>query len=109
MTGKLSNLFCIRRWSRFPPFRASVPGRHDGLQFLAKEKLMTLNITHSKCDAEDHFEALGFDDSQPNMVIRFDYAPASGWQKWRHGGWLPIDLGDVPANVMVRYRAASPH
>jgi len=37
------------------------------------------------------------------MVIRFDYATPSGWQKWRHGGWLPIQTKDVPVAVMTRY------
>jgi hypothetical protein len=69
---------------------------------------MTLNITHSKWNSPDHFEALGFEDAHPNMVIRFDYAPASGWLKWRHGSWLPILLNDVPADVMVRYGASKP-
>lgn len=67
---------------------------------------MTLFITHSKRPSPDHFEALGFDDVHPNMVIRFDYAPHSGWQKWRHGGWLPITLSEVPADVMARYDAS---
>ena len=67
---------------------------------------MTLHITHSKRDSPDHFEALGFDDAHPNMVIRFDYAPQSGWHKWSHGGWLPINLSVVPADVMVRYDAS---
>jgi len=69
---------------------------------------MTLNITHSKWDSPDHFEALGFDDAHPNMVIRFDYAPPRGWHKWRHGGWLPIDLHDVPAGLMARSIASRP-
>src|SRR5579862_783030 len=55
-----------------------------------------LTITHSKWDSEDHFEALGFDESEPNLVIRFDYAMPNGWQRWRHGSWLPITLNDVP-------------
>jgi hypothetical protein len=67
---------------------------------------VALNITHSKWDSEDHFEALGFDDSQPNMVIRFDYATPNGWHKWRHGGWLPIKVNDVPTAVMVKYSAS---
>jgi len=67
---------------------------------------LALNITHSRWDSEDHFEALGFDESEPNMVIRFDYAKQNGWQNWRHGGWLPIKLNDVPASVMVRYTAS---
>ena len=74
-----------------------------------KGQNLTLNITHSKWDSEDHFEALGFDDSQPNIVLRFDYASQNGWQKWRHGGWLPITQTDVPAAVMVRYSAAKLH
>jgi hypothetical protein len=65
-----------------------------------------LTITHSKWATEDHFEALGFEDSQPNMVIRFDFAAQDGWQRWRHGGWLPIKLNDVPPAVMVRYSAS---
>ena len=67
---------------------------------------MALTITHSKWDSEDHFEALGFDETEPNMVLRFDYGKQNGWKKWRHGGWLPIMLNDVPASVMVRYNAA---
>jgi len=67
---------------------------------------MTLNITHSKWATPEHFEALGFDDAQPNMVLRFDFAPTSGWQEWRHGGWLPLQLYEVPTLVMVRYRDA---
>jgi hypothetical protein len=73
---------------------------------LAKEKNVMLNITHSKWDTDDHFEALGFDEAEPNMVIRFDYATQAGWQKWRHGGWLPVQLNDVPAAVMVRFTAS---
>lgn len=69
---------------------------------------MTLTITHSKWDAEEDFQALGFDDSEPNMVIRFVYSTQDGWQKWRHGGWLPIKPNDVPEAVMLRYRAAGP-
>jgi len=76
---------------------------------LTKGKNVTLNITHSKWDSEDYFEALGFDDSEPNMVIRFDYALQNGWQKWWHGGWLPIKLNDVPVAVMVRYSASKLH
>jgi hypothetical protein len=75
---------------------------------LPGEQTMTLTITHSKWDSPDHFEALGFDDVYPNMVIRFDYAPQTGWYKWRHGGWLPIMLHEVPADVMVRYGASKP-
>jgi len=67
---------------------------------------MTLNITHAKWASDDHFEALGFEDSQPNMVIPFDYATHDGWQRWRHGGWLPIQLSDVPVAVMARYSAS---
>lgn len=69
---------------------------------------MILTITHSKWTSPEHFEALGFDDTYPNMVIRFDYSPQSGWQKWRHGSWLPINLSDVPADVMVRFGASKP-
>lgn len=64
---------------------------------------MALTITHSKWASPEQFEALGFDDTQPNMVIRFEYAAQIGWHKWRHGAWLPITLQDVPAAVMVRY------
>ena len=60
-------------------------------------------ITHSKWSSPDHFEALGFEDVHPNMVIRFDHTSESGWQKWRHGGWLPIKVNEVPADVMKRY------
>ena len=67
---------------------------------------MTLFITHSKWASSDHFEALGFEDDHPNMVIRFDFTPASGWQKWRHGEWLPIKVNEVPASVMVEYGAS---
>lgn len=69
---------------------------------------MTLNITHSKWGSPDDFEALGFDDAHPNMVIRFVYSPQSGWHKWRHGGWLPINLLEVPEVVMARYGASTP-
>lgn len=69
---------------------------------------MILTITHSKWTSPIHFEALGCEHTYPNMVIRFDYAPKSGWQKWRHGGWLPLALLDVPAEVMVRYGASNP-
>ena len=64
---------------------------------------MKLYISHSKWSSPDHFEALGCEDNHPNMVIRFDFTQESGWQKWRHGGWLPINLNDVPADVMKRY------
>jgi hypothetical protein len=67
-----------------------------------------LTITHSKWTSPVHFEALGCEDTYPNMVIRFDFAPESGWHKWRHGGWLPINLNEVPADVMVRYGASKP-
>lgn len=40
------------------------------------------------------------------MVIRFDYSTQDGWQKWRHGGWLPIKPNEVPVAVMVRYSAS---
>jgi hypothetical protein len=69
---------------------------------------MNLFITHSKWPSPDHFEALGFEDDHPNMVIRFDYAAATGWKKWRHGGWLPINPNDVPPGVMARYTALKP-
>jgi hypothetical protein len=64
---------------------------------------MKLFITHSKWGSPNHFEALGYEDDHPNMVIRFDYSPESGWKKWRHGGWLPINLNEVPTVVMERY------
>jgi len=67
---------------------------------------VTLNITHSRWDSADHFEALGFDDLEPNMVIRFDFDAQNGWQKWRHGSWLPLKLIDVPATVMVRFNTS---
>jgi hypothetical protein len=69
---------------------------------------MTLYITHSNWKSPDHFEALGFEDTYPNMVIRFDFTPEGGWKKWRHGSWLPINLNEVPTNVMARYGAARP-
>ena len=69
---------------------------------------MTLKITHSKWHALNHFEALGFEDNFLNMVIRFDYAPQTGWRKWRHGGWLPINLSEVPAEVMERHNSSKP-
>lgn len=64
---------------------------------------MKLYITHSKWSSPDHFEALGCEDTHPNMVIRFDFTPDSGWQKWRHGSWLPINLNEVPVDVLARY------
>jgi hypothetical protein len=63
-----------------------------------------LYITHSKWSSPDHFEALGCEDTYPNMVIRFDFTTENGWKKWRHGGWLPINLDEVPTEVMVRYQ-----
>lgn len=69
---------------------------------------MIHTITHSKWTSSGHFEALGCEDACPNMVIRFDYSSQSGWRKWRHGGWLPIALPDVPADVMARYDSSMP-
>jgi hypothetical protein len=69
---------------------------------------MTLYITHSNWKSPNHFEALGFEDTHPNMVIRFDFTSEGGWQKWRHGSWLPINLNDVPANVMAKYGDSKP-
>jgi hypothetical protein len=67
------------------------------------EQTMKIYISHSKWSSPDHFEALGCEDTHPNMVIRFDFTPESGWQKWRHGGWLSINLNEVPAVVMERF------
>ena len=64
---------------------------------------MTLFITHAKWSSPDHFEALGCEDNHPNMVIRFDFTTEGGWQKWKHGGWLPINLDEVPTQVIARY------
>jgi hypothetical protein len=69
---------------------------------------MKLYITHSKWSTPDHFEVLGCEDDHPNMVIRFDFTSEGGWQKWRHGGWLPLTLNEVPADVMARYAAPKP-
>jgi len=70
---------------------------------------VNLYISHSKWASSTHFEALGCEDDHPNMVIRFDYAPESGWRKWKNGGWLPINLNEVRALVMERYDASKPH
>lgn len=70
---------------------------------------MNVSITHAKWSSPNHFEALGCEDDHPNMVIRYDYTTENGWQKWRHGGWLPIKLDQVPAEVMVRYGPSKPH
>jgi hypothetical protein len=70
---------------------------------------MLLTISHAKWSSPEHFEALGCEDTYPNMVIRFDYALQSGWHKWRHGRWLPLNLNDVPAEVMARYNSAMRH
>lgn len=69
---------------------------------------MTLWITHSKWSSPDHFEALGFEDTYPNMVIRFEFTTESGWHKYRHGSWLPLALDEVPTQVMERYNAPKP-
>ena len=39
---------------------------------------MKLYITHSKWPSPDHFEALGCEDTYPNMVIRFDFTTENG-------------------------------
>ena len=72
------------------------------------KQIVKLYITHSKRKTAEHFEALGFEDDHPNMVIRFDYTPQSGWHKWRHGGWLALDRDDVPPEVMAKYMASKP-
>ncbi len=72
------------------------------------KQIMKLYISHSKWASPDHFEALGCEDDHPNMVIRFDFTTENGWKKWRHGGWLPINLNEVPTEVMVRYAASKP-
>jgi hypothetical protein len=72
------------------------------------KQIMKLYITHSKWSSPDHFEALGCEDTYPNMVIRFDFTTENGWKKWRHGGWLPINLDEVPTEVMVRYGPSKP-
>ena len=64
---------------------------------------MKLFISHAKWSSLGHFEALGCEDTHPNMVIRFDFTPDGGWKKWRHGGWLPTQLDEVPTEVLVRY------
>ena len=64
---------------------------------------MKLFISHAKWSSPDHFEAIGCEDTHPNMVIRFDFTTENGWKKWRHGGWLPINLDEVPTEVMVRF------
>jgi hypothetical protein len=69
---------------------------------------MKLYITHAKWSSPNHFEALGCEDTHPNMVIRFDFTPENGWNKWRHGGWSPMNLNEVPANVIARYEATKP-
>ena len=69
---------------------------------------MALIITHSKWVSLDRFEALGFDDAHPNMVIQFDYTPQIGWQKWEHDGWLRITVQEVPPYLMVRCVASKP-
>src|SRR5260370_38871022 len=69
-----------------PKWLRCAAGRSDlGFHWLAniackhsRERTVTLTITHSKWASPDHFEALGFDDAHPNMVIRFDYAPQTG-------------------------------
>jgi hypothetical protein len=108
MKGLWLNLLRIQRSNCFrqslPPISHRLAQRQldrDAIR-LPIWKNMTLNITHSCGDSKDHFEALGFDDSEPNMVIRFTFDRQNGWHKWRRGGWLPITLIDVPVAVMAR-------